>query len=382
MVKALVVAVVAAIESIPIVMRSTSIECPVLHWITAITLSLFAIAQCRAEDQETNPFAIFPSAMVTNGASFVSIDIHIPPNHHIYADRLAFELDGAATTPTLPKPKLVADKFSGGDRQVFEGDIRALLSWPTNSNGSTLSIDFQGCSDSECYFPERREWKLGTDRSFIAINDSGKSSSADTVAGSWTNGFRVVARASGYLSREKFLAFLNEVHSGPDPSREERSVPTGFGTIATLALILVGGLALNLTPCVLPMIPINLAILGAGAHGGNRRRGFALGSSYGAGMALAYGALGLGVVLTGSRFGALNSSAWFNFVIALIFVVLGLAMFDKMAIDFSRFQPAGGSRNSGRGAFLTAGVMGLISALLAEDFRLSLGFAGRANQDR
>ena len=39
----------------------------------------------------------------------------------------------------------------------------------------------------------------------------------------------------------------------------------------------VGGLALNLTPCVLPMIPINLAIIGAGAQAGSRSRGFLLG---------------------------------------------------------------------------------------------------------
>ena len=40
----------------------------------------------------------------------------------------------------------------------------------------------------------------------------------------------------------------------------------GRGPLAILLLVLVGGLALNLTPCVLPMIPINLAIIGAGAQ--------------------------------------------------------------------------------------------------------------------
>ena len=40
----------------------------------------------------------------------------------------------------------------------------------------------------------------------------------------------------------------------------------GRGPLAILLLVLIGGLALNLTPCVLPMIPINLAIIGAGAQ--------------------------------------------------------------------------------------------------------------------
>ena len=56
----------------------------------------------------------------------------------------------------------------------------------------------------------------------------------------------------------------------------------GRGPLAILLLVLVGGLALNLTPCVLPMIPINLAIIGAGAQAGSRGRGFLLGSAYGA----------------------------------------------------------------------------------------------------
>src|SRR5205823_202876 len=83
---------------------------------------------------------------------------------------------------------------------------------------------------------------------------------------------------------------------------------------------------LNLTPCVLPMIPINLAIIGAGAHAGSRGRGFLLGAAYGAAMALVYGALGVIVILTAGTFGTINSSPWFNLAIAVIFVVLGLAM--------------------------------------------------------
>ena len=52
----------------------------------------------------------------------------------------------------------------------------------------------------------------------------------------------------------------------------------GRGPLAILLIVLIGGLALNLTPCVLPMIPINLAIIGAGAQAGSRARGFLLGA--------------------------------------------------------------------------------------------------------
>ena len=86
----------------------------------------------------------------------------------------------------------------------------------------------------------------------------------------------------------------------------------GRGPLAILLLVLVGGLALNLTPCVLPMIPINLAIIGAGAQAGSRSRGFLLGGAYGAAMAFVYGVLGLIVILTAGTFGTINASPWFN----------------------------------------------------------------------
>ena len=55
-------------------------------------------------------------------------------------------------------------------------------------------------------------------------------------------------------------------------------------------------------------------------------------------MAVVYGVLGLIVVLTASTFGTINASPWFNLGIAVLFVVLGLAMFDVIDIDFSRYS--------------------------------------------
>ena len=127
----------------------------------------------------------------------------------------------------------------------------------------------------------------------------------------------------------------------------------------------LGGLALNLTPCVLPMIPINLAIIGAGAQAGSRSRGFLLGSAYGAAMALVYGVLGLIVILTAGTFGTINASPWFNLGIAVLFVVLGLAMFDLILIDFSKYSSRFTVSDSSRGTFAVAFAMGAVAALLA-----------------
>ena len=148
--------------------------------------------------------------------------------------------------------------------------------------------------------------------------------------------------------------------------RQARGLFEGRGPLAILLLVLVGGLALNLTPCVLPMIPINLAIIGAGAQAGSRGRGFLLGSAYGGAMAVVYGVLGLVVILTAGTFGTINASPWFNLGIAVLFVVLG-ARDVRRAPDrlLAVLDDASSRRPASRGSVALAFTMGAVAALLA-----------------
>jgi cytochrome c biogenesis protein CcdA len=173
--------------------------------------------------------------------------------------------------------------------------------------------------------------------------------------------FTVLNAPGGYMSATEFLTFIHDAESGTTATGPFE----GRGPLAILALVFVGGLALNLTPCVLPMIPINLAIIGAGSQSRKRGRGFLLGATYGAAMAAAYGILGLIVILTAGTFGTINASAWFNFGIAALFVLLGLAMFDVISVDFSRYSSKVQFSQDSRGTFLLAFGMGAVAALLA-----------------
>ena len=173
--------------------------------------------------------------------------------------------------------------------------------------------------------------------------------------------FTVKLTAGGYLNSGEFLTFIGNAEAGVVPA----GLFDGRGPLAILLIVLIGGLALNLTPCVLPMIPINLAIIGAGAKAGSRQRGFLLGASYGAAMAVVYGVLGLVVILTAGTFGTINASPWFNLGIALLFVVLGLAMFDLLLIDFSKFSSRFQPDASQQGSVALAFTMGAVAALLA-----------------
>lgn len=185
--------------------------------------------------------------------------------------------------------------------------------------------------------------------------------------------FQETARGVGYKSPSEMIAFLDDASGDEVPVKNEGSLkrfaddPAQFledsGIGLTVILILLGGLALNLTPCVLPMIPVNIAIIGAGAQSESRARGFALGGTYGLGIASVYGVLGLVAVLGGQGFGQLNANPWFNIGIAAIFVLLALSMFGVLHIDFSKFQSGKGAQFKSK--FATAFVMGGIAALLA-----------------
>ena len=86
--------------------------------------------------------------------------------------------------------------------------------------------------------------------------------------------FTTLGTAAGYLDREDFLTFIHNAENGI----VEKGWFEGRGPLAIVLIVIVGGLALNLTPCVLPMIPINLAIIGAGAQA-DRGAGVLLGAT-------------------------------------------------------------------------------------------------------
>src|SRR5207253_7578062 len=68
----------------------------------------------------------------------------------------------------------------------------------------------------------------------------------------------------------------------------------------------------------------------------------------------------LPIFLTAGTFGTINASPWFNAAIAVLFVILALAMFDVVVIDFSRFSSSFRVSEASRGSFLVAFGMGAV----------------------
>ncbi len=296
----------------------------------------------------------------------------------VFPEAVEFRQEG------LPEPLVVFDRhFTIGVQLAFAADLAP------GPRAIPFTLRYQACDDKVCFAPSsaRGEWSVqvvaagaavtaqhgdvlgaiafGTGETPVVAPPPFLTTPATPVAADDTglgrlDRFTVVATTGGYQGTGDFMTFIRNAEAGV----AEQGLFEGRGPLAILLIVLLGGLALNLTPCVLPMIPINLAIIGAGAQAGSRQRGFLLGLTYGGAMAFVYGVLGLVVVLTASTFGTINASPWFNLGIAVLFAALALAMFDVFEIDFSRFAGTVGEGAS-RGSFTLAFTMGAVAALLA-----------------
>ena len=243
-----------------------------------------------------------------------------------------------------------------GKDGMYQGTVRWVFPIEKQQFPLTLKAAWQGCSkDGVCFLPEEKEHVFHSfEEGKPLVLFAGSETAPQEIP---KPGFEIIRTASGYLGKDAFLAFLKGEEGGTSFHFADRSF------LLVLLLVLLGGIALNLTPCVLPMIPVNLAIIGADAGREDRLGATVRGLVYGLGIALAYGGLGLFVVLTGSAFGVLDSTWWFNGIAALIFLLLGLSMFDLFQIDLSRyganFRIPSGMRLAGIFA------MGILAAVLA-----------------
>jgi thiol:disulfide interchange protein DsbD len=128
-----------------------------------------------------------------------------------------------------------------------------------------------------------------------------------------------------------------------------------------LLLIFLSGLALNLTPCVYPMIPITLGFFAKQGQAG-KHKPFALSLAYFLGLTLTYSAVGTAAAFTGALFGTLMQKPAVLITVAGIIVVLALSLFGLFTLQL----PAGlTSRVSGRAGLAGAALMGAMVGLVA-----------------
>ena len=269
----------------------------------------------------------------TPGGGYLNLEVSIPPGFHINADAAQLKTtDGftpvptsigidtlppgmAAAAPEFPPAHPVTVSFSPAPLMVFEGLVRIRIPLKGDAPGGDtvpairLMLTYQACDDRICYFPAKLAINTGQ-----AVDDNTRAATAGPVM----DASRAPVADVGFQ--------LFGLHLSVDA--------TGWiGRLLMLGMAALGGLMLNLTPCVLPLIPIKIISLSAAAEK-NPRRCLLLGAAMAAGIVAFWCVLGI-LVVTISALTAANQLfqyPWFTVTVGLVIAVMAAGMLRPAAI--------------------------------------------------
>jgi len=268
-------------------------------------------------------------------------------------------LDGASNPAiTYPAHVMKAFEFTGGkELAVYDGTI-AIPFKATLTPGATAlraKLRYQACSDRVCLPPAD---------AFADIDLNKVSAAAAPSPANFTplSAAPKGAKAASRGAKGKSGLFSSDVGD----TFASRGLPL------TLLAIFVLGLALNLTPCVYPLIPITIGYFG-NQSGARRSRRVALSLLYVLGIAITYSALGVFSALSGRLFGAwLQHPAVLVFFAALM-LIMASSMFGVFEIRVPQFISNRSGGQAGLAGALTMGLLiGIVAAPCVGPFVISL----------
>jgi thiol:disulfide interchange protein DsbD len=217
--------------------------------------------------------------------------------------------DVTAESPIYPPAVPIKVTYAAGDLISFEGQTIIYLpvkfadTIGTGNQKFKLVFEYQACSDTYCLFPA----KINFEASLTVVESgTGVSQINRELFAGFAEGPAVAD--SKQVSFDMFgLAFAIDVSSG-------------LGMILLLLTAAMGGLLLNFTPCVLPLIPIKIISLSHVAR--NRKQCFMLGLAMFAGILAFWLVIGLLIALV-SDFSATNQLFQYPAFTILVGIFIG-----------------------------------------------------------
>jgi thiol:disulfide interchange protein len=271
-------------------------------------------------------------------------------------------LQGAIQWPTPKAIKLdLAATGTPEPYEVFEGTAVAFLpiAIPASATAGsdlvlTLVVRYQACDDTSCQLPKTE--KLAVTIPIVAQGQPSQPAADPTR-------FEKFDRAA--------FASLGKAQAAPASTGFKENVfgleisfdAKGAGLLLLLGLALLGGFVLNLTPCVLPVIPIKIMGLSHSA-GGKRSRTFMLGVIMTLGVIAFWITISLLMVFV-SGFKAVNQLfqiPWFTLGVGAFIAVMGVGMLGLFTFNLPGFvYMVDPKRESPVGSFL----FGVMTAVLS-----------------
>jgi thioredoxin:protein disulfide reductase len=262
------------------------------------------------------------------------------------------------TSVVYPVSKELKFDFSDKPVSVYEKDfkIEGFLLVPENIQAGKLSfnviLNYQSCNNLTCLPPASVEEK-------VSLNI------VETKA-------RIVENNESAKEEIQKQNLQNAQATEPKDKSLESDLASS-GLFISLLIVFLGGLALNLTPCVYPLIPITIGYFGGQSEGSTRKL-FVLGILYVLGMAVTYSVVGVITALSGAVFGTLLQNTFVILSIAAVLMILSLSMFGlyEFKLPDSWVAKAGGAKGGYFGAVFMGLTMGIVAAPCIGPFVLGL----------
>ena len=266
----------------------------------------------------------------------LQIHLQLAKDYHAYLDRfklvvtepVEIKVSGFNLSPIVKFNDVISKSLKDGVKEnaVLEAQIVVPEDYGNGVTQLKLSLTYQACTEEHCLFPK-------TIPLTTQINTSG------------------VRGANASIQKKSSSDFSMAV---------EKSL------IGALLFAFLVGLATSLTPCIYPMIPITLAVLGARKADQSHLRGFAIALTYVLGIAFTYSILGVIAASTGGAFGRALGNINTITVVSLVFVVMGLSMYGLINFQIPAFiqtKLGFAHRTSGfAGAFSAGLVAGVVAS--------------------
>ena len=244
-----------------------------------------------------------------------------------------------------PAHKLQRFDFAGGEQlAVYEGreaiflSLRGAEGLQPGEHVLDATLRVQACNDEICLAPSNIDLSLPI--TVVAADDE--------------------TRAANEALFAHYEPFSGPAGGGGDVGDLfSRSWILAFGSIFVI------GLALNLTPCVYPMMSVTVSLFG-GQQTTTFGASFVRALVYVFGIVVMYSVLGVIAALTGSLFGAWLQSPWVLGAIGMLLFLLALSMFGLYELQLpSSWMNKLGAANQVTGfagLFLSGLVVGIFAA--------------------
>ncbi len=325
-------------------------------WSTVIPQAEEPIVSVKAVPGEESfqPGRAYPLTLEISIRSPYHINADLPTEDYLIGTTVEFKsIPGVIYRKIVfPPAEMRQLGFSESPLAVYEGTIKVTAEVVLGADFQASEVEiagivgYQACDDRSCLPPDEAAFTLK-----VSVEGTVKTEAP---------------AVSTPVEKTAESAFVQE--TGKPASRFE-----GRGLLPLFLLVFIGGLALNLTPCVYPLIPITISYFG-GQSGGKRGGLAAHAVLYVIGMAITYSILGSVAAFTGSLFGAALQFPPVLIFIALVMVLLSLSMFDVYELRLPAFlnRLAGGSQKGYFGTLLMGLTVGIVAAPCIGPFVLGL----------